>query len=85
MGQMNYPLAADLILLLHTLFVGFVVLGLILVLLGAARGWAWVRNAKFRLMHLLAILVVVAQAGLGSICPLTRLEMYCGVVLGLHS
>jgi hypothetical protein len=76
MSKLTYQLAADLTLLLHTLFVLFVVLGLVLVLLGAARGWAWVRNPVFRWSHLAAIAVVVGQAWLGVICPLTSLEMY---------
>ena len=72
---MLYRLAADLLLLLHVTFVVFVVAGLVLILLGAWRGWAWIRNPWFRLAHLLAIGVVVLQAWLGRICPLTTWEM----------
>ena len=68
-------LAADAILLLHLLFVGFVVLGLPLVWLGGWLGWGWVRNLWFRLTHLGAIGVVVVQAWLGELCPLTTWEM----------
>lgn len=68
-------LLADLILVLHTLFVVFVVFGLVFILLGGARGWHWVRNPWFRWLHLLAIATVVAQAWLGILCPLTTLEM----------
>jgi len=70
-----YAVAADAILLLHVLFVGFVVLGLLLVFMGRIRSWSWVRNPWFRSAHLLAIAVVVAQSWLGVICPLTSLEM----------
>ncbi|MGH8119146.1 MAG: DUF2784 domain-containing protein, partial [Gammaproteobacteria bacterium] len=35
----------------------------------------WVRNPWFRVAHLLAIGVVVSQAWLGVLCPLTTLEM----------
>jgi hypothetical protein len=70
-----YLLAADLVLLGHVLFVGFVVLGLVLIFAGGALGWRWVRNPWLRLAHLLAIGVVVLQAWLGVICPLTTLEM----------
>lgn len=35
-------LAADALLLLHVLFVAFVVLGLICILVGKVRGWLWV-------------------------------------------
>jgi len=62
-------------MLLHFLFVLFVVGGLILVLAGGVLHWGWVRNPWFRLLHLLAIGLVVAQAWLGKICPLTTWEM----------
>jgi len=73
---MPYLLAADAVLLLHVLFVAFVVAGLLLVLAGRLASWDWVRNWWFRVIHLGAIGVVVLQAWLGVICPLTRLEMY---------
>ncbi|GAB3285612.1 DUF2784 domain-containing protein [Parahaliea aestuarii] len=72
---MLYRVAADLVLLVHVLFVLFVVLGLALVLLGGLRKWEWVRNPWFRLAHLAAIGVVVLQAWLGQLCPLTHLEV----------
>ena len=73
--RVSYRIAADLVLAVHAAFVLFVVAGLVLILLGAWRGWTWVRNPGFRLAHLVAIGVVVAQAWLGVICPLTTLEM----------
>ena len=73
---MPYLLAADAVLLLHVLFVAFVVVGLLLILAGRLLSWSWVRNWWFRVIHLGAIGVVVLQAWLGVICPLTRLEMY---------
>ncbi|MHC4946824.1 MAG: DUF2784 domain-containing protein [Planctomycetota bacterium] len=71
---MGYGLLADLVLLLHWLFVAFVVLGLVLVLVGGLRRWRWVRNPWFRIGHLAAIAVVVVQAWTGLACPLTILE-----------
>ena len=68
-------IAADLVLAVHMSFVVFVILGLALILLGGLQGWSWVKNPWFRLGHLLAIGVVIAQAWLGAICPLTTLEM----------
>lgn len=73
---MPYLMAADAVLLLHVLFVAFVVAGLLLILAGRLASWDWVRNWWFRVIHLGAIGVVVLQAWLGVICPLTRLEMY---------
>ncbi len=68
-------LAADGILVLHTLFVIFVVAGQLLVFIGYARRWSWVRNPWFRIGHLAAIAVVVLQSWLGAACPLTTWEM----------
>jgi hypothetical protein len=65
---------ADLILALHFGFVLFVVGGLALILLGAWRGWAWVRAPVFRYAHLAAICFVAAEALLGVACPLTVWE-----------
>lgn len=70
-----YLFAADLMLFLHLLFVGFVVLGLVLVLAGGLCGWGWVRNPWFRTVHLAAIGVVVLQSWIGVVCPLTTIEM----------
>ncbi|HEU0282571.1 MAG TPA: DUF2784 domain-containing protein [Gallionella sp.] len=65
---------ADLILVTHALFVAFVVLGLIAILLGRRWRWNWVRNWWFRVIHLLAIGIVIAESWLGLICPLTGWE-----------
>ncbi|OGT03266.1 MAG: hypothetical protein A3F73_10535 [Gallionellales bacterium RIFCSPLOWO2_12_FULL_59_22] len=69
-----HSLLADLILVTHSLFVAFVVLGLVVVLLGKYRRWGWVRNFPFRLAHLVAIGVVMAESWLGLVCPLTEWE-----------
>ncbi len=74
-SSMIFLLAADVVMLLHALFVAFVVIGLVLVLIGKACDWNWVRNPWFRLIHLVAIVLVVLQAWLGLICPLTTIEM----------
>ena len=70
-----YLLAADGILLVHVLFVLFVLVGLVLIVVGYFRDWSWVRNPRFRVAHLAAIGFVVLQAWLGRICPLTIWEM----------
>lgn len=68
-------LLADAILVVHVLFVCFVVFGLVAIYLGYALNWQWVRNLRFRLLHLVAIGIVVVQSWLGMICPLTVWEM----------
>ena len=70
-----FLLAADAILLLHVLFVAFVLVGLVLIFVGNALAWSWVRNPWFRIGHLAAIGVVVIQSWLGMICPFTAWEM----------
>jgi len=71
-----YSLLADLVLITHVSFVLFVVIGLVVILTGGALGWKFVRNPWFRAFHLASIGLVVVQAWLGIICPLTKLEMY---------
>jgi len=74
-AELLYLIAADAILLIHVLFVIFVVLGLLLIFAGKFLAWRWVHNFSFRLSHLVAIGVVVLQAWLGAICPFTVWEM----------
>ncbi|MBT8443044.1 MAG: DUF2784 domain-containing protein [Gammaproteobacteria bacterium] len=69
-----FRLLADAILLVHFAFVAFVVVGFLLIVVGLIAHWKWVRNRTFRIAHLCAIGVVVAQAWLGVICPLTVWE-----------
>jgi hypothetical protein len=65
---------ADAVLVIHALFVAFVVFGQLLILAGLWQRWAWVRNFRFRLAHLAAIGIVALQAWLGVLCPLTIVE-----------
>ncbi|HZY19596.1 MAG TPA: DUF2784 domain-containing protein [Ramlibacter sp.] len=71
---MRLDLLADAVLVLHAGVVLFVVGGLVLVLWGNRRGWAWVNRWWFRALHLAAIAFVVLQSWLGATCPLTTLE-----------
>ena len=65
---------ADALLVVHFLIVVFIVGGLVLVWLGAALGWGWIRNPWFRYLHLGAIAFVAAEALIGMACPLTIWE-----------
>ena len=73
---MIYQILADSILAIHVLFVFFVIGGLLATVTGGVRDWAWVRNFRFRIIHLCGIGFVVVQGWLGRICPLTLLEMW---------
>ena len=70
-----HALLADIVVLIHALFVLFVVAGQLLILAGWLLEWNWTRNPAFRIAHLAAIGFVVAEAWLGIVCPLTTLEM----------
>jgi hypothetical protein len=67
-------LLADAVLVVHFLFVLFVVGGLLLTWIGAWRGWRWIRSLSFRIAHLAAIVFVACEALLGIACPLTEWE-----------
>ena len=67
---MPYLLAADAVLLLHVLFVAFVVVGLLLILAGRLLSWDWVRNWWFRVIHLGAIGIVVGPVFLALVAAI---------------
>ncbi len=68
-------LLADVILVIHALFVVFVVFGLVAICVGHVYKWHWVGNRLFRIGHLSAIAIVVVQSWIGVICPLTTWEV----------
>lgn len=67
-------LLADAVLILHFLYVLFVVGSLPVIWIGAYFKKTFVRNPWFRYLHLGAILFVVAESLIGVACPLTVLE-----------
>ncbi|MBE0624239.1 MAG: DUF2784 domain-containing protein [Burkholderiales bacterium] len=73
---LHYQLLANVVLALHVAIVAFVLGGLIAIIVGNLRAWRWVNVLWFRLAHAAAIAVVVAEAWIGIMCPLTALEMW---------
>jgi hypothetical protein len=69
-----YEFFADVLVVLHALYVAVVVLGLLAVIVGALLGWQWVRNFWFRAIHLGMIAIVALEALVGIPCPLTVWE-----------
>jgi hypothetical protein len=69
-----HGILADMLLVFHAAYIAFVVAGFILTAIGMFRQWKWIRNVPFRVLHLGAIGIVVAEAWLGVICPLTAWE-----------
>ena len=72
----TYRLAADLVVFLHFAYAMTIVIGQVLIVVGIPLKWRWIRNLKFRIIHLTMILIVVAESWLGITCPLTTLEKY---------
>lgn len=67
-------LLADLVVVLHLVYVGFVLTGFALVWVGRWREWSWVRRPGFRIPHLVCTLIVPIEALSGLLCPLTTWE-----------
>ena len=71
----TYRLLADILLVVHFIFVSFVVIGLLVTWLGYFLRWVFVRNFYFRLAHILAMAVVLLESVFGVVCPLTTWEI----------
>ena len=71
---MLYGLLADLLVFIHIMFITFVIGGEIAIVIGAVKKWQWIRNLKFRAIHVLAIIAIASEAVFGIACPLTVWE-----------
>jgi hypothetical protein len=71
---MIFRFLADAVAVIHLGYVLCVVLGLLVILLGRALGWEWVRNRWFRMAHLAMIAIVVVRALIWAQCPLSWWE-----------
>ncbi len=78
----RFALLADVIVIFHFCYVAFTVGGEIVVLLGGALRWQWVRNLPFRIVHLAAVVLVAGEALAGAACPLTVWEYVLRVRAG---
>jgi polyferredoxin len=65
---------ADVILVLHAMVVLFNFGALPVIWVGHFRGWPFVRDFYFRIIHVILIGVVAAENVFGIICPLTSWE-----------
>jgi hypothetical protein len=74
LGAIALSALADLIRIVHFLWVLAIVLPIPLIWIGSKRNWSWIRNPVYRLIHLSMIGIVVAESVLGAICPLTLWE-----------
>lgn len=62
---------ASLVLAVHVGVIAFNLFGIVAIPLGAWRGWAFVRIAWWRMLHVASLAAVAAQAALGRDCFLT--------------
>lgn len=65
---MFFPFAADIVIVIHFLWIAFVILGFPVFL--------WLNSARWRLIHLAAVIWMVLMQLTRSICPLTHLEAW---------
>ncbi len=80
-----YHAAADLTVVLHMGYVLFILLGQLAIVAGVVFRWQWIRNIKFRSLHLAAIVIVVVESLLKITCPLTTLEKWLRLQAGQTS
>jgi hypothetical protein len=71
---MLWLVLADVVAIVHAAYVAFVVIGLVVIVIGAIAGAGWARNFTLRTVHLCAILLVCIEVAIGMLCPLTALE-----------
>jgi hypothetical protein len=77
-----YRFLADLVVVTHAAYIGFVLGAMLLIVLGMGLGWPWIRNFWFRTIHFAMIALVVVQSLARVTCPLTTLEKYFRVRAG---
>lgn len=66
--------AADAILIVHFAIVLFIAAAVPLIYIGATLKWSWVRDRRWRVVHVGAIVFVAAESVAGITCPLTVWE-----------
>jgi hypothetical protein len=67
-------IAANLIAVAHLAYFLFIVGGMVAIVLALRRDVSWVRNPWFRILHVAAIYVVLAEEVTGLPCPLNVLQ-----------
>ncbi|MFO0935107.1 MAG: DUF2784 domain-containing protein [Gemmataceae bacterium] len=77
-----YGFFADAIVIVHFLFMAFIVFGQLAIIIAACFKWSWGRNPWFRFLHLASILLVVYEAVMQIRCPLTKWEEDLRVLAG---
>lgn len=79
---MLYKIIADVILIVHFLYVIFAVGGEIFIIIGGMTKLRIVRKFSFRITHLISVVIVAVEASLGILCPLTVWENQFRILSG---
>ncbi len=77
-----YGFFADCMVAIHVGYVGYVVLGQFLIILGWMLGWKWVRNFWFRISQFIMMAVVVFEEIQDIRCPLSVWEEHFRLLAG---
>lgn len=73
---MNYPLLADIIVVIHLAYACFILFGFMGIVIGVWCRWSWIKNFPFRITHLVCTVFVPLETLFRMTCPLTTLENY---------
>jgi len=65
---------ADIVLLVHILWILFVVANVPIIILGYFLSWRFIENNFYRTLHLCLVALVFLETIFGIACPLTTLE-----------
>jgi len=65
---------ANVVAATHIGYFLFVVGGFASIVIGAAKGWTWIRNPWFRVTHLAAVYIVILEDTFKIQCPLNTIE-----------
>jgi hypothetical protein len=84
-NNLMYGFCADFIVGVHVAYVGYVVIGQLLILAGWLLGWQWVRNFWFRVSHFIMMAVVVVEEIADITCPLSVWERHFRMLAGQPS
>jgi hypothetical protein len=66
-------LFANLVIVIHISYFVFVLGGIVAIAVGPRRNWRWTRNIWFRLLHMVAVYIVVLEDIFHFECPLNTI------------
>ena len=67
-------LIADIVLVIHSCVVIFMISGFVLIPIGYKFHWGWIANTQLRIFHTGMMVFITLETLLGITCPLTSIE-----------